>query len=496
MSYRFNNGIPNQITMRAYPIDFVSNVDHQFGIYAQDRWTIARLTLNAGLRLDWFKNSFPAQTVGPTTLAPARNFEFPETTGMNLKDLNPKLSAAYDLTGDGKTALKVGLNRNVEQYTVGGLAGAKNPILRLSNTTTRAWADGNSNFTPDCNLVVLTANGECGAVANALFGSATAEANLDPDILEGWGKRLYNWEFTAGVQREIIQGLSADFSYYRRWYGNFVLVDNRAVTAADFTQFSILAPVDPLLPDGGGYTISGLYDVNPAKFGQTDNITTFSSNFGEQVQMFNGVAFTVSARMPGGIVVQGGVDTGTITQDVCDIRTQVPEWTLADPYSSPVTGAGITTSPTQLAGPTTWHCHTERPTTQLKLLGSYIIPKIDLQISAAFQSIPGPEVTANYTATNAIVAPSLGRPLSGNAANVTVNLVPPGEMYGERLNQLDLRFARPVRFGRTKTTFQLDLYNALNVDTVTGVNTNYSTWQRPQAVILGRFAKLGLQLDF
>ena len=203
VSYRFNNGEPNQITMRAYPLEFAVDVDHQFGAYAQDRWTIDRLTVNAGLRLDWFKNSFPAQSIGPSQLAPSRNFQFPDTEGLNLKDFSPKLSAAYDLTGDGKTALKVSLNRNVEPYTVGGIAGANNPIVRLATTTTRSWTDTNTNYVPDCNLVVLTLNGECGAVANPLFGSAGAQANFDPDVLQGWGKRLYNWEFSAGVQRQL-----------------------------------------------------------------------------------------------------------------------------------------------------------------------------------------------------------------------------------------------------------------------------------------------------
>ena len=180
VSYRFNNGVPNQITMRAYPVQFVVDVDHQFGAFAQDRWTIRRLTVNAGLRLDWFKNSFPAQSVGPAPLAPARNFTFPDTEGLNLKDLSPKVSAAYDLNGNGKTALKVSLNRNVEPYTVGGIAGANNPIVRLATTTTRTWTDDNRNFVPDCDLIVLTANGECDAVANRLFGSAGAQANLIP----------------------------------------------------------------------------------------------------------------------------------------------------------------------------------------------------------------------------------------------------------------------------------------------------------------------------
>jgi hypothetical protein len=274
------------------------------------------------------------------------------------------------------------------------------------------------------------------------------------------------------------------------------MTDNRAVTADDFTQFSITAPSDPRLPNGGGYAISGLYDVNPAKFGQTDNFTTFAKNYGRQVQMWNGVALTVSARLAQGVFLQGGVDTGTTTQDVCDVRAKVPEFTAADPYSAPVTAAGATTSALSLAGPTVWHCRTERPVTQVKLAGSYTVPRIELQVSAAFQSIPGPELVAFYTATNTIVEPSLGRPLSGNAANVSVNLVAPGEMYGERLNQLDVRFARAVRMGRAKATAQLDFYNVLNVDAVTGVNTAYASWLRPQAVILGRFAKVGMQLDF
>jgi hypothetical protein len=98
--------------------------------------------------------------------------------------------------------------------------------------------------------------------------------------------------------------------------------------------------VDARLPGGGGNVITGLYDVNPNKFGQTDNITTFAKNFGKEVQMWNGAAFTVNARLPHEIILQGGLDTGTITQDVCDIRSKVPEYTAADPYSAPVVARG------------------------------------------------------------------------------------------------------------------------------------------------------------
>jgi hypothetical protein len=300
VSYRFNNGVPNQITMRALPVDFRVDVKHQFGAYAQDRWTVDRLTLNLGLRYDWFNNGFPAQSVGPVPLAPTRNFTYPETEGLSLHDLNPKLGAAYDVFGDGKTALKVSLNRYVEQYTVNGVAGARNPINRLANSTTRSWNDANRNFIPDCNLLDLAAHGECGAVANRNFGSTTPEVNFDEGLLTGWAKRDYNWELSAGVQREIMPRLSADFSYFRRWFGNFSVTDNRAVSASDFDQFSITAPRDPRLAGGGGYVISGLYNVNPAKFGQTDNFITFANNLGDQSLEWNGVGLNLNARLQNG----------------------------------------------------------------------------------------------------------------------------------------------------------------------------------------------------
>ena len=285
---------------------------------------------------------------------------------MSLHDLNPKLSAAYDVAGDGKTALKVSLNRYVEQYTVGGVAGGRNPINRLANSTTRSWNDANRNYTPDCVLVNLSANGECGAVANQNFGSVVPEQNFDQDILEGWGKRTYNWELTAGVQRELLPRLSADFTYFRRWYGNLHVVDNRAVSTADFNAFSITAPSDPRLPDGGGYPVSDLYDVNPARFGQVDNITTFAKNFGDQVQMWNGVALTVNSRLRGGLLLQGGVDTGRYTTDTCEIRAKLPEIAPVNPF-----------------------CRTQQPTTQFKLGAMYMIPRVDVQVSGALAEHSG-----------------------------------------------------------------------------------------------------------
>src|SRR5258708_15464075 len=134
--------------------------------------------------------------------------------------------------------------------------------------------------------------------------------------------------------------------------------------------------------------------------------------------------------------------------------------------------------------------------TQLKFLGTYTVPRVDVLLSAVFESMPGPQVAAFYVAPNAAVAPSPGRPLSGGAANVTVDLVPPGSIYGERLNQLDLRFGKLLKFAGTRTSLNLDLYNALNVSTVLTQSNNYATWQPPPSILLARFFKVSAQFDF
>jgi hypothetical protein len=134
--------------------------------------------------------------------------------------------------------------------------------------------------------------------------------------------------------------------------------------------------------------------------------------------------------------------------------------------------------------------------TNVKFSGSYTVPRIDVLVSGTFRSIPGPEIYANYVATNAVIAPSLGRPLSGGAANLPVSILEPGSLYGERLNQVDIRVGKILRFGRTKTSLNLDLYNLFNVNTVLTVNNAFATWQRPTSILLARFAKIGVQMDF
>ena len=109
--------------------------------------------------------------------------------------------------------------------------------------------------------------------------------------------------------------------------------------------------------------------------------------------------------------------------------------------------------------------------TQVKLLGTYAIPRIGIQFAATYQDVPGPEFLANYTASNALVQPSLGRPLSGGAANVTVTLIAPGtSMASGYPARPAYRPGIPPERGQDRTTVNFDLYNALNGAPVLAVN--------------------------
>ena len=455
-----------------------------------------RMSLGLAIRFDYFATSFPEQTVGPSEMTPNRNITFPQQQNTAWKDLTYRTGFSYDIFGTGKTALKVAANKYLLGQTLNGIGGANtNPIQALVNSTNRSWTDANRNFVPDCALTVPTANGECGPIANTAFGTAVPGATFDKDLLTGFGNRQYNWEFSAGVQHELMPRVSLDVGYFRRIWGNFQVTDNLLVGPGDFTEFSMTAPSDPRLPGGGGYTLTGLYNVRPELFGRTQNHNTLSEKYGKQIEHWNGFDITVNARLQNGLTMQAGTSTGKTTQDNCEIVAQLPELNLgtANTTTFPVTGNQVW-RPAQF-------CHEESPfQTQFKGYAVYTVPRVDVQISGTFRSTPGAPINANFVATNAFLAANstLGRPLAGNQANMTIGLLPPEETteFMEQRNELDVRIGKILRFGRTRSTVNLDLFNALNTDALISVNQSFATWLRPTEIVNARLMKISYTLDF
>jgi hypothetical protein len=506
--YRFDSdALPDQVTSYHNPRTSKQDINHNFGAFIQDRWTLDQLTLNGGVRFDWFTSEIPGQYLLPSVLGrPGQHFKGVERA-MDWKDVTPRIGAAYDLQGDGKTAIKVSLNKYVAGQGGGSLTGSANPIGKLTHSQSRTWNDQffgpldprSGNFVVDCNVTdpsnqQKAGTGECAAPTGSnasQFGSvivpnATPEnpANLsDFDVRRGWGKRSYNWEFSAGVQREIMPRVSVDVSYFRRWYGNFTATDNQAVAPSDFKYFSIITPRDTRLPSGGGQQIDGFaaFTTAAAATATSNNKTVFTDDIGaKQIQHWNGVDVSISARLQNGLLLQGGTSTGRQSDNECEVIAKLPETLGNDPTS---------------------FCDQVEPwRTQMKLVAAYTLPRYaalgnvmgtvlqNMQLAGTFQSIPGNELTATYSMSNsnnnirgneldsnAATGRTIGLPgglVNGNSQ--TVSLIAPNSMYDARMNQLDLRIGRIVRFGRTRTTLNLDIFNVFNDNTILNRSTTLS----------------------
>jgi hypothetical protein len=233
-----------------------------------------------------------------------------------------------------------------------------------------------------------------------------------------------------------------------------------------------------------------LYDIAPALFGQVNDFITDSRGLGEWSQYFNGMDVTVNARTQGNLTVQGGISVGQTVSDACDVRARLPELAVT-------IGAGLQGSSVSQTSP---YCHVATGfLTQFRGLATYTVPKIAVQVSGVFQSKPGPQLAANYAVPASVIAQALGRAPAGQVTNVTVNLVEPGTMYGDRINQMDFRTAKILRFGPTKTMIALDLYNAFNSSVVLTYNNAFvpgGTWLQPNSILTGRLARISAELTW
>jgi hypothetical protein len=472
MTLQLLNGSPSRVTVFAFPVDYDEVTRANIGLFGQDQWTLKQLTLNVGLRFDYLNNYVPPQHNGPGPQVPNRNVDFPQVDDVpNWKNVSPRLGASYDLFGNGKTALKVSLGRYLEGPNLTAFTRLANPAAAIAVSAQRTWSDVNRDFIPQAS--------ELGAFNQATFGNSTIVTTYAPDVLTTRG---YNWEFSAALQRELMARVSMNVAYFRRSYGNLRVTQNTAVTSADYTGYCVTAPVDARLPGGGGNQLCGYVDINPNKFGQTLNVIQETSHFGKAEDVYDGIDLTEIVRLPGSINISGGVSIGRERTNNC--------YALNDLSLMSAFGGARLES----------RCDVRPPfQPNVKFLVVYPLPWAGVQAGAAFQSIPGPQILASYTMTNAQIAPTLGRNLSaGVNGSATIDLIPPATQYGERLNQLDLRASKIFRLpGGRSLQANVDVYNALNVDTVLQQNNTFGLlWQKPASILQARFFKFSFQVQF
>ena len=490
----FTPTFPLQVTQFSSPRTS-NQTSNELGLYVQDQWTVNRMTLNLGVRFDHLNAYVPEQTHPPGgPFVPSFTTARLETVP-NYNDISPRLGFAYDLFGDGRTAIKASLGRYVLALGT-TLAQTLNPMEAIQAESNRSWADANGNLVPDCVFTDFAANGECGTIRNPEFGSPQVVVRADPNLLDGWGIRENQWQGSVGVQHELFTGLSLEVSYFRTSYGNFRVTDNLNIGPGDFDEYCITAPNDPRLGSIDGQQLCGLYTISAAgQAAGTDNFITLADNIpgGDAMsQVFNGVDFTFNGRLDNGVTLGGGVSTGSVGFNECFV------------IDSP-----------QQARP--GYCDVSEPWsagTQLKLNGAVPLP-YDTQVSFVFQNIPGLPWASEYRAGAAVaekaaIEEQIGRPMvvsfetidlfpsgTGNAEGNAFNKGPSAE-YEDRLTQLDLRFMKIFQIGGARVRGWFDIFNVFNANSASNLVAAYSPDVYPAIaqVMGGRLFKFGGQFDF
>ncbi|PYQ75053.1 MAG: hypothetical protein DMG04_08440 [Acidobacteria bacterium] len=488
---RYRNGVPDSVEILNTPLDWTDRLNADLGVYAQDAWTLRRLTVNVGARWEYFNSEVSASSAGAGRFAPARSFDrIPMPV---WSDLAPRFGIVYDVFGNAKTALKAGINRYEQAQTI-NFADQFNPLVLEQPVV--SWTDLNNDDVAQGELgcIYLTSGCEINLAQLRQGFGISAQTFPNPDI-----KRVYNFESTVGVQHELLPGVQVNAGWFRRTFHNLPRQTNTLQSFSDYTRVDIVSPLDG--------SIIPMYNVSPAALTRIKNVIFTDDT---QKEWYNGYEASFNARLPRGAMLFGGMTSERMLWTLCNEDSNPNNLLYCDARNSGVPYR-----------------------TQLKLSGSYPLP-YGIQISGSFQSIPGYLLTAPgfspaYVIPSATNLPSVSAPAGAGtvwlitrttryaadckgpctpgalvfpnmtAAQLAVPLVAPGTEYAERVNQLDLSLGKWFQVGRTRMQGQVDVFNALNRSDVLSVRSlNFLTpsYMQPSSILQGRIIRFAAQLRF
>jgi len=484
---RYRNGVPDSVQVFNTPIEWTDRVNADLGVYAQDAWTLKRLTVNFGTRWEYFSSEVSPSVSPAGRFVPTRNFD---TIPMPVwKDLAPRFGVVYDVFGDAKTAVKFGINRYEQAQTI-NFADQFNPLVLTSAVL--SWTDLNHDDIAQGELgcVYQTPGCEINFAQMPQNFGVRALVSPNPDI-----KRVYNIETTLGVQHELLPGVQVNAGWFHREFRNLPRQTNVLQSFSDYTLVNVVSPLDG--------SVIPMYNVSQAALTRVGNVVFTDDT---QREWYNGYEASFTARLPRAASLFGGVTSERMLWTLCNEESNPNNLLYCDARNS-----GIPFR------------------TQLKLSGSY--PLIyGVTVSGTFQSIPGyllgtnipsptalPSVTQpagvgtvwSISPTTRYAADCIGPCTPGalvipnmRAANLSVPLAPPGTEYAERVNQLDVSFAKWFQTRAGRVQGQLDLFNVLNRSAVLSVRSlNFPTastpspsYLQPSSVLQGRILRLAMQL--
>ena len=470
----YRNGVPDSVRVYNTPVRANEYLSGNLGMFVQDAWTLKRMTLNMGARLERFVGKIQDQTAGAGRFAPQRTFsEIGDMPGWF--DVAPRLGVSYDLFGNAQTAVKATFGKYMAGQTT-GFPARYNPLQLQSDT--RTWRDTNGDN--------VAQDGEIGPSNNAAFGLPVQTLRPDADI-----KREYDLEYTASIQHQVRQGLSVNAGFFRRGTYNSRRTQNNGWAPSDYAIVNVVSPLDG--------TILPVYNLDPAKRANVDRTDYNSTDADQRRRTYNGLQLGFNARL------RGAQFFGGWTVDrLIDVRCDAIESNQARYAGTAAIAANNAPQPdykwcdqSQLDIPL---MH------EIKLAGSYTLPWWDIQANVAFQSYNGQPLFTrwNLSSTTRYAANCVGpcRPGELVVPNLTLasyvlDLVAPGQEYYERQNQFDIGFRKIVHFGRYQLSGQADIFNIVNSSYVKNQNITYgSSLGQPLDILQPRTLRLAAQLKF
>jgi hypothetical protein len=504
----YMNAVPATVTLRVSPIRWQDRLNANLGIFAQDAWTIKRVTINYGLRWEYVREQVtgqPAQSGRFAKIPAYETFRLPI-----WRTWSPRVSIVYDLFGNTKTAVRAGYNKFAAAATT-TFAGLYNPGNAIGSTASAAWTDLNQDdiaqgelgctyLTPGCEINFANVPRNFGVISLA---------SPDPKL-----KRAYYDSYNVGFTHEILKGVAVSGEWFHNEGRNIVVRNNilrpgtftapDTVTNSNYRAVTVFSPID-------GKAIT-MYDPVSAAVQQA--VANVDTNEPRLRQKYNSYEFNLNARFRNGVNLFGGSATERTVANVC---------------AAALTNPNILNYCDQSKSGIPWR-------TQFKLAGTYPLPWWGFQLSGALQALPGyilgtqaltqggagaPNLTAvNGQGTIFAVTPTTRYTVcpgdsaaagcrvgdlvvpAMNQASINVPLVAPGTELTPRITQVDFSIAKRLAFERIRFSPKIDIFNAFNssayysVRSLTYSTASGATYKLPENILRGRILRLAIVVDF
>ena len=411
ITYSSATGLSQNVTLFATPVYSKTAVD-VLALYAQDSVSWKRLTVTAGLRWEHLNGYLPEQSSPTSRFFPNLQRTFAEIPDVvDWKTTGPRISAAYDVSGDGRTGLKIAAGRYY--YVIasgGGILGGINPNGNYSEQY--AWNDlnGDRHFQP---------GEQTGTPVISRVDVSTV--STDPDYT-----RPYTDEFTGGVDHELFPALRLSVIGTHRVERNPQATSNPA------------NPYDTFLTtraDTGRDGVASTADDSTFQFYNRTSTAvnqTFFTNDRNFRQTYNGVEISGTKRMSNRWQMLVGYTFSQTRQEGLSVNTNPNNLINTD---GPVTG--------QIG---------DRPH-QFKMTGTYILPKWDVGLAANLNRQSGAVITRQF-----VTAQTVG-------GNSTINVEPLGSFRLPTRTAVDLRLFKNANFGTRALEMSVDFHNLTNTNT-------------------------------